>query len=351
GFDLTRQTPLRVSLQRTASDEYLLGVVVHHIAADGWSLGPLTRDLAMAYVARTGGVASERAPLPVQYADFALWQHAVLGEVTDPESAAARQLGFWRERLAGAGTATLPLDRSRPAVRTGAGAETGLVVPADVHAGLLRIAKAHNASLFMVVHAGLAALLSRMTGSDDVTVGTAIAGRGERVLDDLVGMFVNTLALRTQVGGQLSFAELLTQAKEADLAAFAHADIPFERLVELLNPERSTARHPLFQVALSFENLPDASFELPGLSVSAVDFDVDTAKFDLLLTVREAAAGEEAGAYAEFSYASALFDQSTVEKFAQRFQRLLAEVVADTTTPVGDLELLDSTERDELLTR
>ncbi|MGW4633166.1 amino acid adenylation domain-containing protein, partial [Nocardia sp. NPDC004415] len=352
GFDVLDEVPLRAKLMRVAEQEYVLVFVAHHISADGWSMAPLTRDVMVAYAARAAGEAPGWAPLPVQYADFSVWQREVLGSEADETSLVSQQADYWKRALAGVpDELNLPLDRPRPSTQTFAGGRVLFPISTEIHAGLSAIAREQNATLFMVVHTALAVFLARLSGTEDIVVGTPIAGRGEAELDDVIGMFVNTLALRTQVHGQDSFAELLTRAKDADLAAFAHADIPFERLVELLNPERSTARHPLFQVALSFENLPDASFELPGLSVSAVDFDVDTAKFDLLLTVREAGAGDEAGAYAEFSYASDLFDQSTVEKFAQRFQRLLAEVVADTTTPVGDLELLDTVERTELLTR
>ncbi|MFD6273353.1 amino acid adenylation domain-containing protein, partial [Nocardia asteroides] len=352
GFDVLDEVPLRAKLLRLADDEFVLVFVAHHISADGWSMGPLTRDVMVAYAARAAGERPGWAPLPVQYADFSVWQREVLGSEADDTSLISQQADYWKRALAGVpDELNLPLDRPRPSTQSFAGGRVLFPIDIDIHAGLSAIAREQNATLFMVVHTALAVFLARMSGTEDIVIGTPIAGRGEAELDDVIGMFVNTLALRTQVGGQLGFTELLDRAKEADLAAFAHADIPFERLVELLNPERSTARHPLFQVALSFENLPDAAFELPGLSVSAVDFDVDTAKFDLLLTVREAAAGDDAGAYAEFSYATDLFDQATVEKFAQRFQRLLAAVVADTATPVGDLELLDGTERTELLTR
>ncbi|MFE1593320.1 amino acid adenylation domain-containing protein [Nocardia sp. NPDC058705] len=343
GFDAAAQVPVRATLFTDNTDEHYLVVVVHHISADGVSLAPLARDLITAYAARCHGDSPQWTPLPVQYADFALWQHAVLGEVTDPESAAARQLGFWRERLAGAGTATLPLDRSRPAVRTGAGAETGLVVPADVHAGLLRIAKAHNASLFMVVHAGLAALLSRMTGSDDVTVGTAIAGRGERVLDDLVGMFVNTLALRTQVDKTASFDVLVDRARDTDLAAFGNADIPFEQVAEAAGATGDT----LLPVVLSFQNTERPSLELPGLTVSAMENGLVTAKFDLQVTVdpREGDDGAPAGLGVALTYATDVFDEATVAAFGRRLQRVLAAVAADPLVAVGSVDILDDAER------
>ncbi|MGW5310411.1 amino acid adenylation domain-containing protein [Nocardia thailandica] len=344
GFDATAQVPVRATLFTDGGDEHYLVVVVHHISADGVSMAPLARDLITAYAARCHGAAPAWTPLPVQYADFALWQREVLGEVTDPGSAAAAQLAFWRERLAGAGTAALPVDRPRPATRTGAGAETGFVVPADVHAGLLRIAKGHNASLFMVVHAALAALLSRLTGTGDITVGTPVAGRGERVLDDLVGMFVNTLALRTQVDTAASFDVLVDRARDTDLAAFANADLPFEQVVEAAGTDAES----LLSVVLSFQNTERPSLELPGLTVSGMDNALVTAKFDLQVTVepREGADGAPAGLGAVLTYATDVFDEATMAAFGRRLQRVLAAVAADPLVAVGAVDILDAAERE-----
>ncbi|WP_417629251.1 amino acid adenylation domain-containing protein [Nocardia lasii] len=351
GFDVVAQVPVLAKLLRLTPDEHVLVFVVHHISADGWSMGPLTRDVMVAYATRAADQVPSWAPLPVQYADFSVWQREVLGAETDPNSLISQQGDFWQRTLAGVpDELNLPLDRPRPSTPSFAGGRVPFAIDADIYAGLASIAREQNATLFMVVHAALAVFLARMSGTDDIVIGTPIAGRGEAELDDLVGMFVNMLALRTQITGRAGFTEVLAQAKSADLAAFAHADIPFERLVELIDPERSTARHPLFQVSLSFANLPDATFELPGLSVSAVDFDIDTAKFDLQLTVQQPAP-DAPSAYAEFTYARDLFDQSTVETFAYRFRQLLAGIVADATRPVGDLDLLDESERDGLLTR
>ncbi len=352
GFDVTTEVPVRARLFHLdggESAEYVLAFVVHHIGADGWSMGPLTRDVMTAYAARVSGTAPGWAPLPVQYADFALWQREVLGSEDDPASLIAAQSEYWRAALAGLpDELNLPADRPRPPVASLRGGTVRFEIAAELHHCLESLARDRNTTLFMVVHTALAVFLARLSGSADLAIGTPIAGRGEAELDDVIGMFVNTLVLRTRVSGQQSFEDLLAEVRDTDLAAFAHADMPFERLVELLNPERSTARNPLFQAALSFENLPDAGFELPGLRIGAVDFAADIAKFDLQLTV---AGASDAGATGIFTYARDLFDASTVEAFAQRFLRLLTDIVARPGHPVGDLELLSPTEFEDLTDR
>ncbi|MFI6997607.1 amino acid adenylation domain-containing protein [Nocardia sp. NPDC050175] len=354
GFDVTMEVPFRARLFQLAGSEYVLVFVAHHISADGWSMGPLTRDLMLAYAARSGGEAPSWAPLPIQYADYALWQRSVLGSDDDPESLAGAQLAYWTTELADLpDELSLPADRPRPVAQSFAGGKTDFVVEADVHAALVGLAKQHNATLFMVVHTALAVFLARMSGTEDVAIGTPIAGRGEAELDDLIGMFVNTLVLRTRVAADLGFTDLLAANRETDLRAFANADTPFERLVEVLDPERSSGRHPLFQVALSFENLAATSFELPGLNFAALDPAADTAKFDLLLTMREqrTEAGAEAGLAAEFTYARDLFDEQTVSEFGRRFRGILAAVAQEPGTAVGDLEILDESERADLVSR
>ncbi|WP_460700196.1 amino acid adenylation domain-containing protein, partial [Nocardia thraciensis] len=344
GFDVTAEIPFRIRLLRVTETEFVLVFVAHHISADGWSLGPLTRDLMVAYASRAGGEAPAWRPMPVQYADFSLWQRELLGSEDDPDSLAAAQVDYWRRALAGIpDELNLPADRPRPPVQSFAGGRVRFAVDDELHRGLRRIARERNATLFMVVHTALAVLLARLSGSGDIVIGTPVAGRGERELDDLIGMFVNTLVLRTRVRGELPFDELLAQVRETDLQAFAHADIPFERLVELLAPERSTARHPLFQVALSFENLPESTFDLPGLRIAVVDFDPGTTKIDLTLTIREFATPGQ-GMYGEFSFARDLFDESTVRVFAERFTRLLAAITAAPDMSVGDLPLLAAPE-------
>ncbi|XOZ86368.1 non-ribosomal peptide synthase/polyketide synthase [Nocardia testacea] len=341
GFDVTVEVPTRAAVFQPADGEYVLVFVVHHISTDGWSMGPLIRDLMIAYAARTSGAAPAWTPLPVQYADYSLWQREVLGSEDDPESLVSAQADYWRRALAGLpDELNLPGDRPRPTVPSMAGGTVPFQIAPELHRAVSRLAAEHNATVFMVVHAVLALLLARLSATDDVAVGTPIAGRGEAELDDVVGMFVNTLVLRSHVRGEASFAEFLAATREADLQAFAHADIPFERLVELVGAERSTARHPLFQVALSFENLPQADFELPGLRVGAVDFDVDTEKFDLSLRITET----EAGMAAAFSYARDLFDEDTVGVFARRFLHLLAAIARNPEAPIGDLPITDDAE-------
>ncbi|MGO4618002.1 amino acid adenylation domain-containing protein [Nocardia sp. 2YAB30] len=354
GFDVAIEVPFRTRLFQLACTEYVLVFVAHHISADGRSMGPLTRDLMLAYAARSGGEAPSWGRLPVQYADYALWQRDALGADDDPESLAGTQLAYWTTELAGLpDELTLPTDRPRPPAQSFAGGKTEFVVDADVHTALAGLAGQHNATLFMVVHTAFAVFLSHLSCTEDIAIGTPIAGRGEAELDDLIGMFVNTVVLRTRVAPGLGFTELLAANRETDLRAFANADIPFERLVEALHPERSAGRHPLFQVALSFEKLAAASFELPGLSVAALDPAADTAEFDLLLSVREQRieAGDEAGLAVEFAYARDLFDEQTVVDFGRRFRRILAAVAQNPTTAVGDLEILDDAERADLIAR
>ncbi|MCZ4560639.1 non-ribosomal peptide synthase/polyketide synthase [Rhodococcus sp. IEGM 1401] len=347
GFDVTQSIPLRARLFRVTDDEYVLVVVVHHISADGWSMGPLTRDVMTAYLARVAGDAPQWTPLSVQYADFALWQRAVLGDDADPSSLMAAQANYWRSALADLPSElTLPYDRPRPAVQSYSGGRFQFDIDADLRASLDDLARSTGTTLFMVLHGALALFLARMSTSDDVAVGTAVAGRGEAVLDDVIGMFVNTLVLRTSVDRSKGFTDLLGHVRDVDLDAFAHADIPFERLVDLLEPERTTARHPLFQVAIAFENLPPSEFQLPGLTVSAVDVEVDTAKFDLSLTLHEKSDGT--GLSAGFLYARDLFDENTIEVFSRRFRWLLDAIVATPNTPVGDLSILYDDEYDRL---
>ncbi|WP_432421115.1 amino acid adenylation domain-containing protein, partial [Nocardia cyriacigeorgica] len=348
GFDVTRELPFRAELLRISSTDHVLVFVAHHISADGWSMGPLTRDLMLAYAARSSAVAPQWTPLPVQYADYSLWQRETLGDEADPDSLIATQTGYWRERLAGLREELpLPADRPRPAAASYRGDTFAIDLDAELHAALERVAAEHDATLFMVVHAALAVLLARLSGTTDIAVGTPVAGRGAAELDELIGMFVNTLVLRTEVDSAAGFDALLREVRGADVAAFGHADVPFERLVELLDPVRSAARHPLFQVMLTFQNLDRTELTLPGLTVSAVDLDIAVAKFDLQLTIAEQP--DTAGMSAVFTYATDLFDAATVRSFADRFQRVLTAAAADASTVVGDIDLLTVGERDRVL--
>ena len=255
GFDLASEPPLRVHVFALGESEHVILLLLHHIAGDGWSLAPLLRDLGRFYEARCRGQAASVAALPVQYADYTLWQHAVLGSEDDGESAISRQLSFWTSQLSGLpDQIDLPLDRARPAVSSHRGGSVGLRLSGPLHAGLLELARASGASLFMVLQAGLSALLTRLGAGDDIAIGSPIAGRTDSALDDLVGFFVNTLVLRTDTSGAPSFRELVGRVRAGNLAAYSHQELPFERLVEVLNPARSLSRHPLFQVMLVLQN-------------------------------------------------------------------------------------------------
>ncbi len=317
GFDLACEPPLRAQLFALEPDEdgareHVLLLVLHHIAADGWSLAPLLRDLGRCYGARCRGAQAELAPLPVQYADYTLWQHALLGSEEDGSSAIARQLSFWREALKDLpDQIDLPSDHVRPAVASHRGGSVALTLPASLHGGLVDLARASGASLFMVLQAGLAALLTRLGSGEDIAIGSPIAGRTDSALDELVGFFVNTLVLRTDTSGNPSFRELVGRVRAGNLAAYGHQELPFERLVEVLNPARSLARHPLFQVMLVLQNNAEAGLELAGLDVRFEPVAGASAKFDLSLSLgeRRGVDGSPAGISGALEYASDLFER------------------------------------------
>ncbi|WP_280402151.1 non-ribosomal peptide synthetase, partial [Nocardia carnea] len=349
-FDVTSEVPLHARLFEISETEYVLGMVVHHISADGWSIGPLARDVMAAYAARISWESPAWVKLPVQYADYALWQREVLGSEDDPDSLISGQIRYWKQQLAGIpDELALPADRPRPAVSSYVGGVHSFVIGPDMRRRIAELGRRHNASPFMVVHSALVALLTRLTGESDIAVGTPVAGRGEPALENLVGMFVNTLVLRTQVEGGTTFADLLAEVRNTDLQAFAHADVPFERLVEVLNPTRSQARHPFFQVALSFENLPDRHFELPELRVAPVDYEIGLEKFDLSLNFRGMGDDTNSPMLGELSFSRDLFDPGTAASFADRFVRLLEAAVSDPSLPVGDFDVLDRSERARVL--
>ena len=254
-FDLAAEIPLRATLFRVADDEHVLVAVVHHIAADGWSLAPLVADLGVAYASRCAGQAPDWAPLPVQYVDYTLWQRAQLGDLDDSDSRIAAQLAYWEDALAGLPERLqLPTDRPYPAVADQRGATVAVDWPAELQQRVRAVAREHNATSFMVVQAALAVLLAKLSASSDVAVGFPIAGRRDPALDELVGFFVNTLVLRVDLAGDPTVAELLAQVRQRSLAAYEHQDVPFEVLVERLNPTRSLTHHPLVQVALAWQN-------------------------------------------------------------------------------------------------
>ncbi|MFI5660411.1 amino acid adenylation domain-containing protein [Streptomyces sp. NPDC051684] len=350
GFDLTHDLPLRAELLLTGPEEHILLLTVHHVAADGWSMGPLAQDLAAAYAARSAGRAPVWTPLPVQYADYALWQHDLLGSPDDPDSVHARQLAHWRHTLAGAPTElALPADRPRPDVSSGHGGNVTLPLTKDDGRRLAELARRKGTSTFMALHAVLAALLDRYGAGEDIVVGTPVAGRTDEALAGLVGFFVNTLTLRVRTDGDPDFCGLLERTRETDLAAYAHQDLPFESLVEHLAPPRSLARHPLFQVMLSLNNAGRPTLDLPGLHAAVQGVDTAAAKFDLSFNFSEQSGdGELTG---ELEFARDLFDTATAQGLAESFVTLLRLVVRAPDTPLSRHDPLGESQRAELLHR
>ncbi|MFE2164046.1 non-ribosomal peptide synthase/polyketide synthase [Streptomyces sp. NPDC059447] len=355
GFDLSADLPWRAELLALSATEHVLVLAGHHIAVDGWSMGVIARDLWDAYKARHAGAAPLWEPLPVQYADYALWQHEVLGDPRDPESLISGQLAHWRQALAGLPEETpLPVDRARPAASSFQGRSVRVRVDAAAHAGLAEVAERNSATMFMVVQAALAVLLSRLGAGTDIPLGTVVAGRGDSALDDLAGFFVNTLVLRTDVGGDPTFGELLARVRETDLSAYAHQDVPFERLVDELNPARSLSRHPLFQIMLILQNVPrsETPWDVPGLSIEPMPADENVAaRFDLSVNLSELRdeQGTPEGILGSLQYATDLFDESTAVALAARLTRVLEQIAADPEVRISRVEVLDGTERQTVL--
>ncbi|MCA1682194.1 MAG: condensation domain-containing protein, partial [Actinobacteria bacterium] len=281
-FDLARGPLMRAGLVRLGADEHVLTLVLHHIVTDGWSMGVLRGDLGELYRAEVTGSALRLAVLAVQYADFAVWQRERLSGAV-----AEQQLGYWRGQLDSVAALELPTDRPRPAVHTTNGAVHEFVVPGSVTAGLKELGRGGDATLFMTLVAACQVLLGRWSGQEDVAVGTVTSGRDRAELEGLVGFFVNTLVLRSRLDRQRTFGEFLTEVKNTVLDAFAHQDVPFERLVDELQPARDTSRTPLFDVMVVLQNAPDQGGELAGLQVEDVELPTVTASFDLSINFQE----------------------------------------------------------------
>ncbi|WP_405783769.1 amino acid adenylation domain-containing protein [Streptomyces sp. NBC_00859] len=354
-FDLAVEAPLRARLFELGPHEWVLVLVAHHIAADGWSMAPLLRDLSVAYGARCGGGVPGWDALPVQYADYAVWQRRVLGSEGDPESLVSRQLAYWREVLEGSpAEIALPFDRVRPAVASRRGGSVPFVVDRELYGMVLGLARERGVSLFMVLHAVLLVVLSRVGAGEDLPVGAAVAGRSDESLDDLVGFFVNTVMLRTDVSGDPSFVELLDRVREVHLGAHAHADVPFDRLVDVLGVERSAASQALFQVMLVLQNNAHGRLELPNLTATPQHVEPDAAKFDLTIHFAEETQGhndsgdQRGGLDGGIVYATDLFDEETVRGLAARFDKVLRETVEDPDVRINSLHMLLPGERETL---
>ncbi|WP_221358273.1 non-ribosomal peptide synthetase [Streptomyces beigongshangae] len=338
-FDLTAESPLAAWLLGTGPDRTLL-FVLHHSAADGWSLRPFADDLSTAYAARRAGRAPQWAPLPVQYADHALWQRALLAPGPDGTGRLERLTAHWRGALdALPEECTLPGDRLRPATPRGGGAHVGATVDAALHRDLLNLADRANASLFMVLHAAVSALLTRCGAGEDIVLGTPVAGRTEPALDHLIGLLTNTVVLRADTSGDPAFRDLLARLRTADLAALDHQDLPFDRLVEELNPPRTPGRHPLFQVMLALQNNEPAVLRLDGTRARLRPTATGTAKFDLFVDVleRHTPEGTPDGLTLHVEYATDLYDAGTAEAFAGALHDVLRAVCADPGIRVGEL--------------
>ncbi|MEM7583892.1 MAG: amino acid adenylation domain-containing protein [Acidobacteriota bacterium] len=341
-FDLRRGPPVRFALLRLREDEHLLLTNFHHVISDGWSTGVLLRELAALYEAFLDGRPSPLPALPVQYADFALWQRWWLaGEALD------KQIDYWRRQLAGApNLLELPADRSRPPSLSYRGERIPLAFSAGVAEGLKKTGRQSDATLFMTTLAAFKLLVHRLTGRRDLVMGSPIANRNRGEIEGLIGFFVNTLVLRTQVTAGASFRELLAGIRHTTLEAYAHQDLPFEKLVEELSPERSAAHAPLFQMAFALQNAPMPPWRLPGLTLTPEPTEKNTAKFDLTVGLWEDDDGALAGV---LTYSTDLYDRTTLLRLVGQFGRVLEQVTADPTVALSEVALLGAGERHELL--
>lgn len=347
-FDLTVEPPLWTELfEVDGGRESVLLLVLHHIAGDEWSLRPLVDDLAAAYEARRQGRAPTQAALPVGYPDFARWQRVLIGPPGRPSALAERQLEFWSDALADLPEPALPTDRPRPSTPSAQGGTVEFTVDAELVAALRRVAGGADASLFMALHAGFAALLTKLGAGTDIVVGTPVAGRTDSALDDLVGFFVNSIVLRVDTSGDPTFGELLDRVRTSDLAAFDHQELPFELLVEKLNPARSLSRHPLFQVLFAYHAPLGGTGSFGPTSVRQRLVGTGTAKFDLTLNLTESRARDELAGVVE--YRAELFDASSVERLVQRYLTLLRGVTEAPHRRLHETSVLTADESRRLL--
>ena len=340
-FNLSDSRLLRLILLKLEDDKYWLVLVAHHIIADGWSVGIFTRELTQLYRAFSLGEDSPLSECAIQYADFAAWQRNWLtGERL------ASELSYWKEQLSGAPSLLeLPTDHPRPAVQTFRGADVAFALSSTLTKGLKELCRTHSLTPFMALTAAFALLLARYSRQSDVSIGTPVAGRTRLETEDLIGLFVNTLVLRTRFSNELTLRDLLAQVREVTLQAHAHQDLPFEKLVDELQPERTLSYTPLFQSQFVLQNASIEELEIEGLSLSRIDAEAETAQFDLTMRIEERA-GEFTG---RLNYNTDLFERATIERMTRHFQQLLGEMVRDTEQQVADVKTLSANEREQLI--
>jgi amino acid adenylation domain-containing protein len=340
-FDLASDLMLRATLLKINDQEHILLLVMHHIASDGWSMGILWEQLVALY---TAFLTSKPNPLPklsIQYADYAVWQRKCLSQ-----EVLEKQLNYWKQQLAGANPILeLPSDRSRPSVQTYRGASLSVTLPQSLSASLKQLCRQEGVTLYMTLLAAFQTLLYRYSQQEDILVGSAIAGRNHAEIEGLIGFFVNTLVLRTDLSGHPSFQELLRRVRSVTLEAYTNQNLPFEKLVEELQPERSLSYNPLFQVMFILQNAPGQASQLPGLTETPVELKTETAKFDLTLSVEE----KDGILIGSWNYNTDLFDSATITRMAGHFQTLLSDIVTDSGKCISFLSLLTDSEKEEFI--
>ncbi|GER91693.1 hypothetical protein KDW_58550 [Dictyobacter vulcani] len=340
-FDLEQGPLFRARLLQVSAQEALLLLTLHHSIADGWSLGILTRELSQLYTAYVNGQPFALSELPLQYADYALWQRQWLqGEVLDA------QLAYWKQQLSGAEPLALLTDYPRPVVQTYNGAQRRIELSSELSNAIKQLGQREGTTLFMTLLAAWQVLLSHYSsGQEDISVGTPIANRTQEQIEGLIGFFVNTLVLRSDLSGNPDFREVLGRVKDVALEAYARQDVPFEKLVEILQPERDRSRSPLFQSLFGVQHVTQQNLTLPGLEVELPGAEAKTAKFELSLTVLDT----NQNLLCEFEYNSDLFAPETIERLAAHWQRLLTAIVIQPETPIQEFALLSAQERQQQL--
>src|SRR6185503_17597577 len=341
GFNLEVDALVRATLFRLSEEDHVLLLVMHHIVSDGWSMGILFRELSTLYNTFSTSRPSPLAKLPIQYADFARWQREWLQGPT-----LEKQIDYWKQHLAGApAVLDLPTDRPRPKAETFAGSYTTSLLPLGLMESLNKLSRREGVTLFMTLLTAFKALLFRYTGQEDIVVGTPIAGRNRVEIENLIGFFVNTLPLRTNLSGNRTFRQVLEHVKEVTLGAYAHQDLPFEKMIEELQPERDVAYSPIFQVMFDMQNAPSESLTLNGLTITRFPLKKQTSKFDFTLYVTETATGLALW----LEYKTDLFEEDTIRRLLGHFQTLLEGVVANPDERIAELPLLTQAEQEQFI--